>query len=599
MIDNEVKNRNKRASSRLDLLELVPRLRLNGLFILLIILSILFVIKDLGGTLTLAYTTDLVTTGESVYKGIIAMLVVMLLGVIISAIDRYVRAQFSIFCSSRLIDRFNKKALKLELSAKNLDAIQGKITLYTEDIPLLVKWFDETLPALLQLIFYIIGASIYSLSQNVILTILVVPIICILMPYLSNLSKKLTGSVQDEREATDDSVLKMREVFDDVEFIKAYELELLMGDRIAGALEKREEAERNGNHTRALSTAMSKGLSYLPGLVAAAIAAWFFAQGHITMGFLMAFIQMMMGRFTYVIPRVNSFIAATRAARVSYQRLEAFFNLDEESPETSSSDPIIQVERATNERIPVLEFDRVSFAYPGSGLLLKEISFAIYEGEQYALVGASGSGKSTVLRLILALYREQGQYQGSIKLLGREISDWPAKHLRDALAPVFQDSHFFQGSAVDNLSIPNGKHEADQSEALAEIHSLASSMGLQTGFLDRQLLASGRGLSGGERQRLAILRALIKDADLLLLDEPTSAVDSITADAIHELLLEHTQNRTLIQVSHELSRITHTDHILFFSDGRITEEGNHDELMAMDAEYARMYQTQEEEAQYV
>ena len=216
-------------------------------------------------------------------------------------------------------------------------------------------------------------------------------------------------------------------------------------------------------------------------------------------------------------------------------------------------------------------FENVNFGYTQDNLVLQNLSFEVKKGESVAFVGESGGGKSTIFHLLCGFYEKTS---GNYQLMGRRIEDWNRKALREQIALVSQNVFLFPTTIEENILYGNPKatHE-EMVEACkkAEIHAFI--MTLPQGY---QTVVGERGaiLSGGQKQRISIARAILKDAPILLLDEPTSAVMS---------------GRTCITIAHRLSTIVHADKILVLKQGHIVEWGTHEELMALGQVYAAMY----------
>jgi len=236
-----------------------------------------------------------------------------------------------------------------------------------------------------------------------------------------------------------------------------------------------------------------------------------------------------------------------------------------------------------------VSFNQVSFRYAGSGAGIQDITLNVPAGNTLALVGATGSGKSTLIKLLLRFYDPS---HGDIRIDGQPIRDVSLKSLRDAIGLVSQDVYLFEGSIRDNLAY--GKPDAAEEEIIeaartAEAWSFIEALpeGLDTPVGER-----GIRLSGGQRQRLSLARALLKNPPILVLDEATSAVDNETEAAIQRSLKRIGHNRTVIMIAHRLSTIVDADTIAVVENGRIVEEGDHDSLIRNNGAYAAQWRVQ-------
>lgn len=235
-----------------------------------------------------------------------------------------------------------------------------------------------------------------------------------------------------------------------------------------------------------------------------------------------------------------------------------------------------------------IRFDRVWFGYKSDELVLQDLSFTIRPGEKVALVGPTGAGKSSIIRLLCRLYEVT---QGRILLDGEDIRDLPQAELRRRMAVILQDGFLFAGDVKSNISL-------GESYSMAEIRSAAEQTNVDQ-FIDRlpegydtELRQRGTNLSGGEKQLLAFARAAIRNPSILVLDEATANLDVRTEALIQEALEKLLEHRTAIIIAHRLSTIRNVDRILVLKQGQLVETGSHDELLEQNGLYASLYRLQ-------
>lgn len=246
-----------------------------------------------------------------------------------------------------------------------------------------------------------------------------------------------------------------------------------------------------------------------------------------------------------------------------------------------------QVERAKGD----IEFRNVTFAYPGREIpALRDINLSISEGKTVALVGRSGSGKSTIANLLTRFYDVQ---EGQILMDGHDLREYTLASLRDQVALVSQNVHLFNDTIANNIA-----YAREERYSREEIEK-AARMAYATDFIDKMehgldtvIGENGVMLSGGQRQRIAIARALLRDCPILILDEATSALDTESERAIQAALDELQKNRTSLVIAHRLSTIEKADEILVVEDGRIVERGQHAELIEQKGAYAQLHRMQ-------
>jgi len=236
-----------------------------------------------------------------------------------------------------------------------------------------------------------------------------------------------------------------------------------------------------------------------------------------------------------------------------------------------------------------VEFTRVGFTYPDGARVFRKLSFVAEPQKMTALVGHSGAGKSTIFNLILRLYEIDG---GAITIDGQNTRMVSRRSLRQQIAFVGQDVFLFRASIRDNIAF--GRPGASKAEIVAAAKAARAHdfiMAFEDGY-ETPVGEHGLNLSGGERQRIAIARALIKDAPIILLDEATAALDSESEYHVQQAISELCKGRTTIVIAHRLSTIMHADRILVLEAGEVVESGRHEELLRAGGRYAAFYNVQ-------
>ncbi|MGL4377796.1 MAG: ABC transporter ATP-binding protein, partial [Microcoleaceae cyanobacterium] len=248
-----------------------------------------------------------------------------------------------------------------------------------------------------------------------------------------------------------------------------------------------------------------------------------------------------------------------------------------------------------NLRVPVsqvkghLEFQNVSFSYHQKVTVIRDLSLTIPAGKTIAIVGSTGSGKSTLVKLILRLYEINS---GTITLDNIPLNELDLKDLRRAIGLVSQDVFLFHGSVAENIAYGTFNASYDEiinAAKIAEAHEFIEQLPYS---YDTIVGERGQKLSGGQRQRIAIARAVLKNPPILILDEATSAVDNETEAAIQRSLEKITQNRTTIAIAHRLSTVRNADCIYVMEQGKLVEWGRHEELVDKDGIYASLWRVQ-------
>ncbi len=239
-----------------------------------------------------------------------------------------------------------------------------------------------------------------------------------------------------------------------------------------------------------------------------------------------------------------------------------------------------------------VEFQHVWFAYNDEDYVLKDISFRVNPGETVALVGATGAGKSSIINLLTRLYPIN---KGKLLVDDVDVNDYKLAALRQHIGVVLQDVFLFSDTIYNNITLGNERISREQVLEAAAMVGAREFIENMPGGLDYQVLERGAGLSVGQRQLISFVRAMVYNPSIIVLDEATSSVDSETEALIQQAIVRMMYGRTSIVIAHRLSTIRHANRILVLDKGEIKEEGTHDELLAMNGYYARLYRMQYKE----
>ncbi|ACB83466.1 ABC transporter related [Methylorubrum populi BJ001] len=304
-------------------------------------------------------------------------------------------------------------------------------------------------------------------------------------------------------------------------------------------------------------------------------------KGAATVGEIVAFMSLA----TMLVTKLDHVVTFVNGVFMQAPKMREFFEVVDTVPTVRDRPHAKQVARFEGE----VSFEDVAFSYDGRRNALDGVSFTARPGETVALVGTTGSGKSTTLGL---LHRTFDPDAGAIRIDGLDIRDIGLSSLRHNIGVVFQEPMLFNRSIRENLQV--GRPDATDAEMLDALERAQASefMARQPDGLDTIIGERGRSLSGGERQRLSIARALLKNPPMLILDEATSALDAATERKLQQALETVMEGRTTFVIAHRLATIRNADRILVFENGKIVEAGNFDELVALNQRFAALARAQ-------
>ncbi|MDX6370788.1 MAG: ATP-binding cassette, subfamily bacterial [Gaiellaceae bacterium] len=431
----------------------------------------------------------------------------------------------------------------------------------------------DTLSFVLRIVFFT-GALFYLQWELALVSLVVVPLFLLAGRRFSEL---LQDASREKRRRTGSTAAVAEESLSNSTLVQAYNRQSTEIERYHRENRATFRASMAAVRLEALFEPLVELIQLLGAMVVIALGTWELTQGHLTLGGLLVFLTFL-SRLYAPIRDLGDLANSMFSASASAERIIEFLN---EKPSVQEGSRTL--ERARGE----VEIDRLSFVYPGvDQSALENVSFAIRPGDTVAVVGASGAGKSTLVKLLLRFFDPSS---GEIRLDGHDLRDLRLESLRDNLALVLQETLVFDDTIRANIAYGRADATDAQIEAAAraaDAHDFITA--LPDGY-DTPIGQKGRLLSGGQRQRIAIARAMIRDAPLLILDEPTTGLDTEATQRVLEPLRRLMRGRSTLVISHNLLTVRDADLIIVLDGGRVVERGTHTDLVAAGGIYARLY----------
>ena len=513
--------------------------------------------------------------------GLISQIAILLiLGIIFSALSLYLLSKVGEEIVKKLREKLWDKFLKLPVKYYNDNKSGEMVSRITSDTTAIVNIISSEIVDLITSCITLVLSLIILFTLDVPMTLVLILVVPITLFIVIPLGEKVYDLSFQEQNKMSQLTAYLSQTLSEIKLVKAYNTEL-------------KEAKNGKNHFQFLyengikrakiNSILTPVLGTFTTIVLIGVigfGAWRVDQGLISSGELVAFLLYL---FQIMAPfiQMNHFLTSFQEAKGSMKRL---FEILEEEEEVQF------VTKTYIESPTQLEFKDVSFGYDEKNNVIEDISFKIKKGSLTALVGPSGSGKSTIFSLIERFYNPTN---GDVLLDAVSYKNINVEEWRQKFSYVSQDTPIFSGTIRDNILY--GKNDKVTDDKLIEIATLANAhefiVGLSDGY-NTQVGERGNQLSGGQKQRIAIARALMRDADFLLLDEATANLDSDSEKQVQEAISALINKQTTFVIAHRLSTIVNADQIIVLEDGRITGFGTHDELLSNHEYYQKVIKQQ-------
>lgn len=519
----------------------------------------------------------------------IGMILLFVLGLYVtSALFQFVQGWLMTGVTQKLCFRMRNdianKIDRMPLGYFESRPIGDTLSRITNDIDTLGQSLNQSVTTLITSVTTVVGIIILMLTINPLMTliaVIVVPVSALVIRFIVKRSQKYFFAQQKYLGAVNGQV---EETYAGLDIVKAFNREAAEVDEFNGTNNILYNSAWKSQFLSGMMQPLMNMIANL-GYVGVAISGAALAiQGVITIGDIQAFIQYVKN-LTQPITQLAQVSNMLQSMAASAERVFEFLNEPDEVDD--SAEPLDHPDE-----LKEIRFDHVRFGYTPDVPVIKDFSAEVKEGQTVALVGPTGAGKTTMVKLLMRFYDVDS---GSISLNGHDLREYRRAGVRSTFGMVLQDTWLFKGSIMENIRY--GRLDATDDEVVAAAKAAHADHFIQTlpGGYQMEINEEASNISQGQRQLLTIARAILADREVLILDEATSSVDTRTEIRIQKAMDNLMEGRTSFVIAHRLSTIKEADLILVISHGDIVEQGTHEELLAKDGFYAELYNSQFED----
>jgi ATP-binding cassette subfamily B protein len=510
-----------------------------------------------------------------------AVATIAIVGALSSYFEKYLTTSVSQWVTHDLRRMLYHHIQRLSLAEYDETRTGDLISRVTSDIDAVQDFVNSALLGILVNVLTLvgmIGVMFYINWRFTLIALSVSPVLFVFVYFFTHRIKKFSRQVR-KKESELTSVVQ--EVFTSIRVVKAFAREDYEQERFEARSLENVETALKARSLKAKLAPLVEVIVAIGTCLVLGYGARLVLSGQLSAGVLIVFL-LYLGKMYKPMRDLSKQTDTVSKATVGYERIQEVLDIE------SKVRDLPKAKKAPKFKGEI-EFDHVSFSYEAGKDVLKDISFVIRPGQIAALVGPSGTGKSTVISLIPRFYDPTS---GKVKIDGRDVREYKLKSLREQISFVLQDTLLFRTSIWENIAYGKpdaSRKEIEEAAKLANAHEFIEKMpeGYDTMVGERGVL-----LSGGQRQRIAIARAVIRDTPILILDEPTSGLDAASEQLVIEALDRLMKGRTTLLIAHHLGTIRHADCIFVVKDSELVERGTHEELLAAGGTYAELHKIQ-------
>lgn len=523
---------------------------------------------------------------------IIILLVVLYgLSFVFSTVQGYIMAGVSQKVIYDLRKAMSEKMDRLPLKyfdSKTHGEIQSRVV---NDIETVNQTLSQSLTQMITSITTIIGILIMMIRINLLMTITALVVLPVSMAIIRLIVGKTQGHFKNQQKYLGEVNSHVEEMYTGHTIVKAFNQEEASEALFDEYNEKLYESAWKSQFLSGLMMPLTNFVGNLAYVAVCILGGHLALKGSITIGNIQSFIQYVRS-FNQPVSQVANVANLLQSTAAAAERVFEFIEEDEETDALQANSLPAQSGTLSLDKQALkgaVAFEHISFGYNPDERIIKDFSFKAEPGQRIAIVGPTGAGKTTIVKLLLRFYELN---QGRITVDGNDIRDYSRKDLRSIFGMVLQDTWLFSGTIRENIRYGNMTASDEEVEAAARAAHIDHFIKTQPKGYDMEINEEASNISQGQKQLLTIARAILADTPILILDEATSSVDTRTESQIQQAMANLMADRTSFIIAHRLSTIRDADHILVMNHGDIIEQGNHEELLAQGGFYANLYNSQ-------
>lgn len=520
----------------------------------------------------------------------IAQILLLVLGLYLaSAIFNFVQGWIMTGVTQKLCYRLRKE-ISEKINRMPMKYFESRtygevLSRITNDVDTLGQGLNQSVTTIITSVTTLVGVLIMMLSISPLMTLIALVILPISMFLISTVVKKSQRYFREQQESLGRVNGQVEEIYGGHLVIKSFNREKAVLEEFDQTNDMLYESAWKSQFLSGMMHPIMMFVGNL-GYAAVSLAGGLLAiRGTITIGDIQAFIQYVKN-FTQPIQQIAQVITQVQSMAAASERVFEFLGEEEE-------DQFAENPADVNKITGAVSFEHIKFGYNPNQMIVKDFSVNVKPGQKVAIVGPTGAGKTTMIKLLMRFYDVN---EGAICLDGHNLKEFNRRDLRDAFGMVLQETWLFKGTIMENIRY--GRLDATDEEVIEAAKAARAHHFIQTlpGGYRMELNEDASNVSQGQKQLLTIARAILADNKILILDEATSSVDTRTEIEIQKAMDNLMRGRTSFVIAHRLSTIRDADIILVMKDGDIIEQGNHDELLAAGGFYANLYNSQFEES---